>query len=229
MAFYDRDYQVFVILGSPDVQSLWQWGRWQRAADLIAPLSNLPRGKASVRCHQYVPDPSRLGTKRVQNFGRLAWDLRSHAKWAHGSPITVDKCRDWDFGGMEAWAPSWTACEREHLAPDFYFKMANERVSRAYGKKAAFNPLVILAASLSLDAPYRSSFRAAADALATHVGARLFATRVRPWGYAFGTGGDAFRRAVCDLGAGGGLFRVGNPHERLVDAHTFQEEWRVLA
>ena len=83
--------------------------------------------------------------------------------------------------------------------------------------------------SLSLDASYRSSFRAAADALATHVGARLFATRVRPWGFALGTGGDAFCRAICDLGAGGGLFRVGNPHERLVDAHTFQEEWRVLA
>lgn len=228
MAFHDRDYQVFVILGSPEVPPLWHWERWQWAANLIAPISNLPRGQASVRCHQYVPNPSRLGTKKAQKFGRLGWDVRSHAKWAHGSPITVDTCRDWDFGSMEAWAPSWTVCEREGLAPDFYFKMANEQMSRAYGKKPAFNPLVVLAASLSLDGSYRSSFRAAADALAEHVVARLFATRVRPWGHLLDTGGDAFHLAICDLGTGGGLFRVGNPHERPVDAHTLQEEWRML-
>ena len=176
MAFHDRDYQVLIILGSPDVQPLWQWERWQRTADLIAPLSNLPRGKASVRCYQYVPNPSSLGTKKEQNFGRLAWDIRSHAKWAHGSPITVDKCRDWDFGSMEAWAPSWTVCEREHLAPDFYFQMANEEMSRAYGKKPAFNPLVVLAASLSLDASYRSSF-CAAPALLPRTSARGYSRR----------------------------------------------------
>ena len=228
MAFHDRDYQVFVILGSPDVQPLWQWERWKRDADLIAPLLNLPRGKASVRCHQYVPNPSRLGTKMVQNFGRLAWDVRSHVKWAHGSPVTVDKCRGWVFGSMEAWAPSWTVCERENLAPDFYFQMVNERVNRAYGKTPAFNPLVVLAVSLSLDASYGNSFRAAADALATHVRSRLFATRVRPWGYTLATGGAAFDHAICDLGAGS-LFSFGNPHDRSVDAHTLQEGWRMLA
>src|SRR5262245_37067870 len=128
---------------------------------------------------------------------------------------------------MEAWAPSWTACEREHLAPDFYFKMANEKVSRAYGKKPAFNLLVVLAASLSLDASYRSSFRAAADALATHVGARLFATRARPWGHTLVTGGDTFHLAICDLVAGGGLFRLDNTNHRLSDAQTFQDAWRM--
>jgi GDSL-like Lipase/Acylhydrolase family len=80
-----------------------------------------------------------------------------------------------------------------------------------------------------LSQSYRSSFRDAADALAKHVGARLFAMRVRPWGHTLGTGGDAFHSAICDLGAGGGLFRVGNPHEPLVDAHTFQQEWQMLA
>ena len=41
-------------------------------------------------------------------------------------------------------------------------------------------------------------------------------------------GGEAFDRAICDLGAGN-LFSFGNPHDRLVDAHTLQEGWRMLA
>lgn len=226
MTFHNRDYNVFVVLGSPDVQPLWHWDRWQPVADLIAPFANVPRGKATVRCHQYVPNPKRPGAKKVQNFGRLAWDGPSHAKWAHGAPATADTCHEWEFGGLEAWAPSWTACERENLAPDFYFQVTNEKMGWAYKKEPAFNPLIVLAASLSMSAPYRDALRAAAYALATHVGARLFATRVRPWGYTAAGGG--FVRAICDLGSGGGLFRAGNPHEHPVDVNTLQMEWRIL-
>jgi hypothetical protein len=127
---------------------------------------------------------------------------------------------------MEAWAPSRGVCGREGVAPDFHFLMKNEQMHRA--DKVAFNPVLVLAAALSPDAAYRSSFRDAAAALAAYVDARLFVTRVRPWACRFATGWDAFHRSIDDFSWGGGLFKTGNRHERPVDAHIFDEEWQVL-
>jgi hypothetical protein len=61
MAFCDRDYDVYVILGSPEMSPLWRWDRWQAVAELLAPYAEVPRGKAAMRGHRYVPNPKKPG------------------------------------------------------------------------------------------------------------------------------------------------------------------------
>jgi hypothetical protein len=228
MAFYDRDYEVYVILGSAEMPELWLWDRWKTVAELFAPFTTVPRGKAALRGDRYVPNPKRPGAYKPQGLGRIGWDRRSHEKWTFGSTLTKNVCSDWKFARVEAWAPSWNVCERERTAPDFYFQMTNENMLGLPNSKLAFNPVIIIAASVSLDHDYRLGARRAAGSLSSFVESKLFVCRQRPWGYSVGPGFTGFSGAIQDLKTSG-LFKVGDPHQRPVNLDTFAEQWAEVS
>lgn len=225
MAFYDRDYEVYVILGSAEMPELWLWDRWKTVADLFAPFTTVPRGKAALRGDRYVPNPQKPGAYKTQGLGRIGWDQRSHEKWAFGSKLMKGKSSDWKFARMEAWAPSWNVCERERTAPDFYFQMTNENMFHSANKILAFNPFILIAVSVSLDEDHRLGIRKSTGLLSSFMESKLLASRRRPWGYSFEPG---FSGAIQDLRTSG-LFKVGDPHQRPVNLDTFAEQWTEVS
>lgn len=227
MAFYDRDYDVYVILGSPDLPPLWHWDRWQIIVDLLAPFANVPRGKAALRGYRMIPNPSKPGFKKDQGLGRVSWDRKSQEKWAFFSPTTQYDSPHWLFSSIEAWAPSWNVCVRENLAPDFFFNMQNElRVVRS-GTRLVFNPIITLAASYTLDEKYRDDFRKAATSIASFVMSPLFVYRMRPWGYSWSLGGGGFTDSLNGFPYAG-LLKPGDRHSQPPSLALFREPWSEL-
>lgn len=115
MAFFSRDYEVFLLLAAPDAPPLWNAAQWTPFAASLDGLMAQARGKAGVRSHQYNPKGKPI------SFGRLGWDEKSHAKWTHTAATTQAR-----FMTVEAWAPTWTLCEKDDQAPDVFLALANE-------------------------------------------------------------------------------------------------------
>lgn len=120
-------YQTFFLFGKVPHEPLWQWARWTEVAALLDPLITSSRGKASIRTTQYhKTQPGKLP------FGRIGWNSAGQMKWTHESPVTAGKSNEWEFFDAEVWAPSWTICERENLAPDFYIDILNLEQPREF-------------------------------------------------------------------------------------------------
>ena len=225
MAFHNREYEVYLILGNPRLRPLWHWSNWRIAAALFEPLSAVPRGPAAVRVNQTVHgEPGKLA-----RFGRLGWNEASHRKWTFGSAVrkrgswpTTKSSKRGTFLGMEAWSPSWNQCEASNRAPDFYFQIFNAKTFRPQPLK--FNPIILCAAGVSLDQDYLHRFAQAAKRLAELVDSRLFARKRRAWGLDSELGGGIFERSLMDLPMEGGLFR-GDPHSRPTDFRILAEKW----
>src|SRR5437773_10921574 len=100
MAFHDRKYKAYVVLGDPTSEPLWNWRRWRAFSEQLDPVFTACREKALVRAGQFE-----MATKREVKFGRLGWSPDSHAKWAHSSPVTVEASKNWFFFFVEASAP----------------------------------------------------------------------------------------------------------------------------
>jgi len=215
MAFHDRKYELFLILGNPGLPRLWNWSRWQIAGALFEPLAAVPRGQAAIRVNQRIkgrPDDQ-------PRFGRLRWDAASQTKWTHGSPVSAERSNRWKFLSMEAWAPSWDRCESEDRAPDFFFDMFNEQY---FVRKPRFNPLILCAAGASMPKRYLCQFEQAVKELARLVESPLCARKRRPWG--IGCGGGGFEHSLMDLSMDRSLFK-GDPHARPTDPRILAGKW----
>lgn len=219
MAFHEREYDLYVLMGDPNSSPLWLWPQWVQAAALLSPIIAAGRGKPAVRSLQFSSEGG-----RTIPFGRLGWDERSHQKWAHLSPFNGPPSAGWRFVHMEAWSPSWTTCKREIAPPDVYVAVSNEGPAGGFQQVLAFNPVVVLAAGVEMAAEIRASARTCALSLASLVQAKLAVTKRRSWGRAAGSG---FSGAISDL-ASVGLFRLGRRHERPVDLATLAEPFEPL-
>jgi hypothetical protein len=215
MAFHDHQYSVYVVLTAPDAVPLWEVATWNQLADSLQPLTSSARGKTSARSLQY----NALG--KVVSFGRLGWDKRSFAKWNH-SNAHDDPRR---FGHVEAWAPSWTQCEKDNSAPDFYLALANEQLRGRPGKQLLFNQRIIAALAMEAEPSAHALLRNAMCDLALHTKAPLFVNTFRPWGISAGSG---FSQAIQDM-LTGHLLMPGDPHGRPLDLATFSEPWAYVA
>ena len=214
MAFHDNQYSVFLVLAAPGAAPLWGADTWFQLASSLQPLTSSARGKASVRSTQYDAQGKSV------SFGRLGWDERSSSKWNHSSPHDDSR----RFVHVEAWAPSWTQCEKDNSAPDFYFALANERVLGRAGKQLLFSQRVIAALEIDAAPSLHALLRSVMRDLALHTDAPLFAHTSRPWGLSAGSG---FSRAIQDMLIGH-LFRPGDPHARRLDLTTFAEPWAYV-
>jgi hypothetical protein len=222
MAFHDRDFDAYVVLGSPDRPDPWTWPSWPVIAGAVTPLVAAARGKAAVRTTQFERD----GRTPVR-FGRIGWNGAGHEKWVHGSPTNVGPSAGWQFLSAELWAPSWSQCGRDGRAPDVFLGIRNERMLFARDGGLQFNPTLVLAIAADLGSDVQERALQAIRTLSGHLAAVLTVRQRRPWGKAL-SGGEAFTDAIQDL-PHVGLFRIGDHHRRPVDTTTFADpSWTHL-
>lgn len=213
MAFFSREYEVFLLLAAPASPGLWQQEQWTPFADAVNGIVAQARGKGAVRSHQYNP------AGKLIAFGRMGWDARGHAKWTHTQATT-----DARFMSLEAWAPAWTTCEKDDLAPDLFISLFNEDYLNHAGKPLLFGQRLVCAVAADLGQEAAATLRAALAQLAAKQQAPVFAHARRPWGKAM-LGG--FSSAIQDL-ALTDLFQPGDVHARPLDAATFRGSWEML-
>jgi hypothetical protein len=193
---------------------------WRRFLPAIDPLIQAARGKPAVRSDQYLPNQG--GTVK---FGRLGWKEADHQKWSHGSPANKGASKSWSFLHMEFWAPAWTVCERENLAPDVYLDLANEALGGGYRQKLRFNPVVIFAVVSELARRMPEEVSAVVSALRNLTSAKFVGYRRRPWGKTCGAG--AFTDSIQDL-AVSGLFKPGPRHQGKFGFHLLTGKWKPV-
>jgi hypothetical protein len=213
MAFQDREFDTYVVLGSPHKPNLWAWTTWPAIAETLTPLVGVARAQAAVRTTQFEPD----GRNTVR-FGRIGWNNAGHQKWVHGSPMNGESSRDWRFLDAEMWAPAWTTCERDRLAPELFFAVRNERFHGE--RELKFNPVVLLAIAADLGPEIEQRAAGAVRSLTAHLDAVLTVRQRRPWGKRIGD--RYYTNAINDLLVSG-LFRVGRVHGRAADETTFED------
>lgn len=211
MAFHTKTYDVYLVLTGASAALPWATDVWLPVADALAPFMVTARGKAAVRSVQIDK-----ATKKSAKFGRLVWHADSHRKWTHDAPDAAARV----FLGTEAWAPSWTQCEKDREAPDCYVSLSSaESVMR--DRPLQFGGKLLVA--LTADAPpaQRDALRAAIADIARDVQSPLTVYQHRAWGKAsFG----GFTAAMNDLSFAG-LFKDGDPHTCPLDPATFMETW----
>lgn len=212
MAFFSRDYEVFLLLAAPDAPPLWGAAQWTPfAASLDGLMAQAgARGKAAVRSHQYNPKGKSIP------FGRLGWNAKSHAKWTHTPATTQAR-----FMSLEAWAPTWTVCEKDDQAPDVFLALANESLLGRAGKSLQFGQRLVCAIATDMGSAAAATSRQSLMQLAAQQEAVVFAHTQRQWGRAAYGG---FTGAIQDMLIGG-LFQPDDPHARPLDAATFREAW----
>lgn len=216
MTFFSREYEVFLLLAAPDAPPLWDAAQWTPfAASLDGLMAQAgARGKAGVRSHQYNPKGKPIA------FGRLGWDAKSHAKWTHTPATTQAR-----FMSLEAWAPTWTVCEKDDQAPDVFLALANESLLGLAGRPLQFGQRLVCAIATDMGADAAATLQAALAQLAAQQDAVVFAHTRRQWGRASPYGG--FTGAIQDMLIGG-LFRQDDPHARPLDEAAFQDVWSKL-
>jgi hypothetical protein len=218
MSFFDRQYEVFAMFGEPKAEPAWSEQKWGRIVDILDPLVRKTRDRAAVRSTQ-LSIGAGSPNQRAISFGRIGWNAQGHKKWVH-TATTGDRA---EFISTEVWAPSWTTCEREGLAPDIYLAVRNEQsVPR---DQVAFNSIFIFALALDQDIQIVSRGRPSAEALATLLGALLRVRCVRPWGYRRGDVG--FTGAIGDLYVTG-LVKPGSRNQQPLTSDILIGNWEAF-
>jgi hypothetical protein len=219
MPFHTKEYDVYVVLSGPRTTPPWSWNKWSGIAKRLEPFTSSTRGKVSLRTTQVSKD-----TQKKLPFGKLGWDITSHSRWTHGSPTNAAESARWVFYSAEAWAPSWTQCEKEKDAPDFFMSLNNAHI-QGESEKSQFGAKLIIALSVLESETRRADFRMAVMSISKSVASPLTVWKQRCWARPFGTVG--FTDALNDLGVIG-LFKVGNYHQRPLNTGTFSEDWMRL-
>lgn len=225
MAFHDREYQVYVVLGQPSAPAPWVEPGWARLFDALDPIISAARGTAAVRSTQLGPRPGSPNQRGI-SFGRIGWNAQGSRKWVHGADGRLLSGGEAIFVSSEVWAPSWTTCEREKLAPDAYLAIT----SASYGSPQAdseikFNSQCILA--VASDIGKADQARGCAEAVASIVDAALRAQCVRPWGIAVGGGHGFYSNAINDLHVTG-LFKPGSRHQAPLSVASLAGDWATF-
>lgn len=217
MAFHTGDYDTYVLLGDAASRPLWHWSNWQQLVPKLDPLVQAARGKPALRSTQFISNQ-----RSTVKFGRIGWDEKSHQKWTHGSPVSSPASTNWKFLSVELWAPSWTECERQGLAPHVFLSVSSEAVTSS---AQAFEPVVLLAVASEVAGREQILVTAAVDQLVQVIAAKLVAFQRRPWGRSVGRIG--FTNAIQDLHVSG-LFKPGRRHDRPVDLDLFADAWQPM-
>jgi hypothetical protein len=216
MTFHNREYLVYVVLGHPTASPPWVERTWAQIFEALDPVIRMARGSAAVRSTQLGPGPGSPNQRGIA-FGRIGWNKQGSKKWTHSEDGNLVSGSRAEFLTSEVWAPSWSVCQREALAPDVYFAM-NGAVGGSPNRNGghAFNSYCILA--VASDSGKADDAQKSAEAVATAVHAVLRAHCVRRWGRVEGN------NAINDL-AVTGLFKPGPRHQTPVSLLSLAGTW----
>jgi hypothetical protein len=117
---FDEPFVSIAIVGRAR-PPLWHWETWRKLVLALDPLTSAVSAGISVRSTQGLKSD---GFKDLK-FGKLGWNEKSHQKWTHDSPETLDKSNDWTFCHGDVCAPSTAACFRERRAPELFCSFEN--------------------------------------------------------------------------------------------------------
>ena len=225
MAFHDREYHVYVMLGQPSAPAPWVEQSWAHLFPAVDPVISAARGAAAVRSTQLGPKPGSPNQSAI-SFGRIGWNDQGSRKWVHSADGRLVSGGDAIFLSSEVWAPSWTICERERLAPDAFLaiRSTSHGMSNA-DSEIKFNSQCILA--VASDIGKADQARSCAEAVASVVDAALRAHSVRPWGIPVGGGHRFFSQAINDL-TFAGVLKPGPRHQVPVSAANLAEGWATF-
>jgi hypothetical protein len=228
MGFNEREFDVYVVLGSSAASPPWVQSTWTAVSQALEPLIDAARDSPAIRSTQLRPGEG-SPNKRGISFGRIGWDRRVPAKWTHSEDGTLLSGEPAHFLTCEVWAPSWTVCQRELRGPDVYFAISNESRPTGAGKEgsaAGFNSCCLLAVAGDLPGATSGKAAQAADALALLLDGRLWAHATRPWG-SKREPGSLPTNAINDL-ITSGLFRPGPRQQLPVGVAMLNEGWTAF-
>jgi hypothetical protein len=219
IAFHEREYHTYVILGASEALKPWEASGFHTIQHALSPLLSVARGRAAVRSSQ-VESISRQPVR----FGRISWSPDGHAKWVLGSGQNMGDAPKRIFGDVEVWGPSWTACDREGLAPDIFFAMRSMEGDPLRLGLPSLGSLIILAVAVDTAEDLGPMAERAARQVSQAVATPLTVYQRRPWGRANSLGYSA---ALNDL-IYGQLFTLAKLNADGVGPAMFSEQWMLL-
>ncbi len=218
MGYRDRKYLVYAVLGSRVAPPPWVERTWTHIFNALDCLIHVQRRAVAVRSTQLDSLTGTPNQRRI-SFGRIGWNELGSKRWTHAENGVLLSGRQAAFLNCEMWAPSWSICGRDGLAPDVYFSMMSEP-----NEKLSFSSTCLLAVASDLGQPDEAW--QAADAIAATVQAVFRAHCIRQWG---GHLHDGMLRlnAINDLLVSG-LFKPGQKHLALPSLAVLQGTWAAF-
>jgi len=226
MGFHDREYEVRVALSDPTAVPPWVECVWANIATALEPLIQSARDKPAVRTTQLSIGPG-SPNQRAISFGRIGWNKLGASKWTHkedGQLLSGDLAQ---FLTCEAWAPSWTVCEREGKPPDVFFAISNDGRTGDPSKQngsSRYRSTCILAVARDTMTNTRDQTDTAFSGLTLALPSVLGAGCTRPWGMPFGNG---FATNVIQHLTMGGLFIPGPRHNQPASLAMLKGNWQA--
>jgi hypothetical protein len=212
----DRDYELHLILTSPEVQP-WEWQVWQQVAVLLNPVVASVAGTPSTYSRQLERNAQHPSST---SFGRMTWNVRSHQRWTHGSPVTRGESNNWQFLDTQIWVPGRRECDREGKRPNLYIQVLNGSIAESGPLR--FGAVVLLAVACDLPETVRDRADHVMGDIAVLLRAKLRAHKIRPWSRPFG-----FMRVDSIMDLDTWLFKVGSRHTQEPSLAMFHEEWQA--
>jgi hypothetical protein len=221
MGFGDRQYDLYVILGNPELSPIWTEPAWSHIASALDPLIQMVETPTAVRTLQLRPGPG-SPNQRAISFGRIGWNQKGHDKWVHqvsGNDGTEELPQ---FINAEIWAPHWKTCEKRNWPPDVYVAFRNEKT---WAKLVKFNPAILIAVAKDRSGRMSDQGRTIAARICQVVSSVLHVHSERPWARPLGQGGmhDSINYRLTT-----GLFKVGPIHNRHVSAEMLEGAWQTF-
>ena len=163
---------VVVGLRRPPV---WQWPAWRDGAAALEPLVDLVEVPTAIRSQQLVG-----GTRKAVPLGRMAWGPPEAQRWVQGSPGAAAESLAWEHLATEVWAPRWTECDRQAMAPILFVEIANPHML-GEAQAGQYNQLLHVGLPQDLVRAHQPVVEAALRALASAVDAGQVVFRETPW------------------------------------------------
>jgi hypothetical protein len=193
--FHERAFTVYAFFIGASAVRPWSASVWDKLTKASESVFAFGRNSSAVRTLQYVGTPPNI--KEVK-FGRIPHHAKGATKWTHDPNGRIASGEVAQFVSAEVWAPAWTTCERERLAPEVYLSIFTRHglVQNTLIGPPEFASACILAVAEDLGSAARINGRTAATAFAEILSSSQSLFCKRPWGRPSGTG---FTDAINDL------------------------------
>lgn len=214
-SFYDRRFELYVMLAGENTRRPWKFATWKALSALMESRVISCRGTPAIRCTQ-----EHKTTKVDLKFGRLGWSEKDFAKWTHGSPETLKRSQAWHFLDMELWCPSWKECERGNTAPEIFLT-----ISTVQNEPGLINYVLLLALASEMF-PDETANRQFVRAIKRRLHVKLCAHKPqRRWGI-YNRVDESYDSCINDIPVVG-LFRPGLLEAPLT-LRSLQGNWTAI-